>query len=301
MAGPFDNILSMLGLDSLFFYLDKITALFLIWWLGGKFSGKFESKLPKWTGLFLRIISGVLIYWSGVVIATSLLTFVPSSIGDIVGALFAFTVFSIIGGLFTHGIPTKIVSRKDFQSLLDKVERLEALVDRLVDANTEKHILPKTMDKDETSDTIKELMEKRGVKEFELLALNEEKNVWHASVKCKIRTFNISLDAVSGDVLKFSHSVDSPKNRLLSFLNYFYTHKPAVLAVLFLFVFLSYISSLSNDVSELRFMNLLSAEPIGTQDSQNNADAGSSGIEGLSSEQQALLMQMIASQGSGLT
>ncbi len=277
MVGIFDSISGALGLEPIFFWLNKLTAVFLIWWFGGKLSSKFESKLPSPVRLIVRIISGIAIYWAGVLIGAKYFLTLPFGLGDFAGTLVAFVGFFILGELLFSGLKSKSITREEFDKLNSMLLRLEAVVSRLVTATTTKKVMDQTISDSEAEKVCEKFMKDKGFEEFKISEVKREDDKWLARVQCRIRAFELSIDPVSSQVLKFAHAKGTPKDVILSFGNYFYNHKPAIIGVLLLLLFVSFISSLSTAESDARISELISLQYEGNQSSGLVSDLLSGG------------------------
>ncbi|PIN99870.1 hypothetical protein COT72_03470 [archaeon CG10_big_fil_rev_8_21_14_0_10_43_11] len=272
MADIISTISDALGFGEIFFWLNKLTALFIIWWLGGKFSAKFEAKLPSALTLVIRIISGVAIYWAGVIIGAQYFSSLPFDIGDFIGAFIAFIGFYIVAELLTFGLKSKQVSRKEFEALEVIVQRLRALVLRLADASMAKGILSERVTQAEATRLCQEFMHEKGFEDVHVQDAKKEAETWVVRVACKWRTFILTLDEQTGHVVLFHHARDSPQNVVLAVTSYFYDHKLAIFGVIALIMLFVGINSLASPQSSTRIGELLSLEYAGPQNA--SADLG---------------------------
>ena len=262
------GVLSALGMGAIFFWLEKLFALITIWWFGGKFSNRFESKLNKSTLIVLRLIIGIAIYFLGIIVGTKFLSFLPSSIADLAGAGIVFGVFYITISMLTSGVAFKVVMREEFQELVDKVDKLESLLNRVFEASTNKKILSEKLKPKDAESALKRIMsEVKKVKEFVVLTSRTEKDSIFFDVKCKIRSFQVTIDAFTGKLVNISHLRDTPKNFSLAVFSYVYENKAATLGAFLLIIFVNYILLLNTPAVNERIATLFSFSPPETNES----------------------------------
>jgi hypothetical protein len=261
-------------LAALFFWLDKLSALFMIWWIGGKLSGKFKSKLTGLSSLVLRLVAGAAMYYLGIIVGTNFFSFLPGSIADISGALFVFLFFYLFTSLLTRGLAFRVVTRQEFTALTERIDKLEAMVNRVVEATTSKKIMPEKLSVKSAQNALKRVMkESKGVDEYVVLDSKTEKNIINFNVKCKVRSFAVSLDAFTGKMVEIKHLTDTPQNTALMVLNYFYERKAATLGAVLLVLFVNYLLLQSTQAVEERVATLLSFEPPESNDTFSLQDA----------------------------
>ncbi|MBR9678976.1 MAG: hypothetical protein GON13_01805 [Nanoarchaeota archaeon] len=274
------GVLSAFGLGTIFFWIEKIFALITIWWFGGKFSSRFASKLNKSTTIVLRVIIGIAIYFLGIIVGTRFLSFLPNSISDIAGAGLVFTVFYITISMLTRSVDFKIVMREEFQELVNKVDKLESLLNRVFEASTDKKILSEKLKPKDAESALKRVMlEFKKIKDYVVLNSKTEKDNIFFDVKCKLRSFQVVLDAYTGKLVKISHLRDTPKNLVISVGSYVYENKSETLGAFLLILFVNYVLVLNTPAVEQRLINLFSFSPPETNDSFSFEDlAGEMGM-----------------------
>ena len=256
------DLLNPQFISDLFFWMEKLGAVITVWWLGGKFSHIFSNKLSKSKLLIIRIITGIIIYLSGIIIGAQYLNFLPSSMGDIGGALISFAVLYFATLLITIGIPTQIVSRDEFDLMSRKVKSLESLIRRVYDSLVEEKMMPKKVDLKEGEKIVSKYMqEERKYSEWEITHSEMQDENLAYYVQCKIRTYKLILDPFTGDVLQFKHAKNNVKNLGLSIMNYFYGHKLAITGLIIITLFIGLTATMQNEISSTRFNELINLTP----------------------------------------
>lgn len=267
------SVMNALGFGVLFFWLDKIAALFGVWYFGGKLSGKFKSKFNSGTLFVMRIVSGVFIYFLGIIFSVKFLPFLPSVISDFTGAFIVFLIFYFVVTLLTSDVAFRVVMRKEFDDLVDKVDKLSSMVDRIFQATTDKKIMPEKLDAKSAENSLKKVMkEVKRVDDFVVISSSKENDFINFNVKCRLRSFKVVLDAYTGKLVQVSHLRDTPKNWVISALNYFYEHKTATLGAVILVLFVNQLWLFRTPAFEERVAQLFSFEPPQTNDSFSMQD-----------------------------
>lgn len=273
MAGMFDDVISALGLAPIFFWLNKITALFIIWWVGGKFVSKFESKLPKFASIIFRIIFGVVIYWAGIIIGSKYFPYIPFGFSDYIGVFVAFILLQIVISLLTYGLKGNVIDRKEFERLSSLVNRLDAVVSRLAEAGFKKKLLPELMDKDEAKELALKHAEDSGYKNLEVAECVEEDEKWIVTLGSKFRGFKLVMDPKTSQVLSFAHRFDTPIYALMSVGDFFLHNNLRIIGLLGLVFFVVYITGMMTVAAQDRINELSSLTVPETTSNISLADA----------------------------
>jgi hypothetical protein len=259
--------------DSIFFWLDKFAALLAIWWIGGKLVSRFETKITGFTAMFLRIVSGVVMYYLGIIVGTNFLSFLPGSVADVTGALVVLFFFYVFTVLLTKGMAFKMVTRDEFTELLERFDKLEAIVSRLVEATTSKKIMPEKLTAKNAENSLKRVMaENKKITDYVVLDSKTEKAIITFHIKSKVRSFEVKLDAHTGKLVSINHMTDTPKNVALAVANYVYEHKAATLGAILIILFVNALLLQSTSAVEERIANLLSFEPPQTNETSSFQD-----------------------------
>ena len=168
----------------------------------------------------------------------------------------------------TRGVAYKIITRPEFSDLIKRVERIESLMERLVTAVTTKKIMPEKLDSKSSELALKKVLkESKNVDNFVVVDSRKDKDTVTFFVKCKIRSFEVVLDAFSGELLKIRHLTNSSKNITLSVMNYFFEHKVAMTGAVLLIVFVNYILLQNTPLVQSRLNELFSLNPPVTNSS----------------------------------
>jgi len=259
------------------FWVNKLAIFFLIWWFGGKFSSKLKGKLPGVINLILRLLLGYLVYWSGVILSEKFLTglvldgssflgldflsSIISSITDFAGMFIAYIILSTIVSLFISLKASEFVKRREFEELIDKIKLLELTIMKLMKATKDRNIKAKPLSQSDAKNALKEVMINNGIKKFEIVKSEQKDDYWNFLVKCRIREFNVVLDAYGGTLISMRHARKTLKQLVGWGINGILTNKKATFAVIITLMFFLWINSLKTPTAQARIQSLFIFNP----------------------------------------
>lgn len=248
-------------LNELFFLLDKLSVVFGVWFFGGKLSNRFRGVVPFFVLFFVRLFLGIVVYASGVIIGSAYFTSFPPVIADLAGTVVAFFVFYFVLFFLTWGVPSKFLSRREFNELVDRVERLESLVNRVFNNLVEEGVVPERFSLKDGEKVLSNVMQSKGFEEWSLVGSEVDGDFLVYHVKCRVRSFRVVLDSLTGGVVSFSLDRVGLKNFFLFVLDYFYSRKVPILGLFLGLLFVYAVVSSYTPISGERFNSLLSLEP----------------------------------------
>jgi|GEM_PF-2797686 len=207
MAGLSDIFSLMNNFEAIQALIERIFFLVVCLFLGG-FSWKGWKRYQNWgIGFVASLIIGFGVLACSILLAQVLplrLPFVPYAIQALIVSVIFYVILRLLSGDAQQ--ISKLVKGSTFKQLKKEFEDLKEQFKRVVKLLETKKIMPEPLTVKKLEESLAELLEERGIKEFKITSKRTLDDTKLFNVKAKSNTYEAILNLYTGELIGFNQT-----------------------------------------------------------------------------------------------